>query len=153
MGHTTLDASSTEPILIGTDENRCFAIKYLINNYGPLKSALSELLESSSMKANDRLPISLGGYSMKILGANEHNVNPDGSVTACLDEGCQYKIRLKSHLPCRSTAVLTVDGNHVGNFRLNPYQCWDIERTAEQASRFTFYSVRNVMAAKEDTKR
>ena len=153
MGHTTLNASSTVPILIETAGDRCFSINHLINDDSPLKSALTELMASLSMKADDRLTISLDGFSMEVIGANDHQVHPDGSVTACLDEGCQYKIRLKSHLPCRSTAVLNIDGNHVGNFRLDPYQCWDIDRTAEQASRFTFHSVRSVVAAKEDTKR
>ena len=117
-----------------------------------LSNSVTTSAHNLSYQPSDKLPISLGTFSMEIVEAREHITQDDGSVIAVMEEGAQYKIRLKNHLPCKTDVELKVDGKTAGFFRLNAKQCWAIERPSSQPKKFTFYSVRNVLAAQQEMK-
>jgi hypothetical protein len=76
--------------------------------------------------------------------ANQFSVNisqgketSDGYVSMRHDT--QYSIRMKNDRSVPCDAVVTVDGNHIGTWRINSYQSIEIDRPADKARRLTFY--------------
>jgi hypothetical protein len=61
----------------------------------------------------------------------------DGYVS--MHHNTQYSIRMKNdrNVPC--DAVVTVDGNHIGTWRIQRYGIIEVDRPADKARRLTFY--------------
>jgi hypothetical protein len=76
--------------------------------------------------------------------ANQFSVNiPQGKETSdgyvSMRHDTQYSIRMKNDRSVPCDAVVTVDGNHIGTWRINSYQSIEIDRPADKARRLTFY--------------
>jgi hypothetical protein len=64
-----------------------------------------------------------------------------------LQHGQQYSIELSNSSYTRYDAVVSLDGDQVGTYRLNPLQVWDVEHPADSQQRFTFYAASTAEAA------
>jgi hypothetical protein len=76
--------------------------------------------------------------------SNQFSVNiPQGKETSdgyvSMHHDTQYSIRMKNDRSVPCDAVVTVDGNHIGSWRINSYQSIEIDRPADKARRLTFY--------------
>ncbi len=76
----------------------------------------------------------LDNFSVTVAGGNERE---NGYVE--LNHGQQYSVLLSNHLNRRCAAEVTVDGKHVGTFRLQAYGQLSLERPTNENGRFTFY--------------
>lgn len=52
----------------------------------------------------------------------------------------EYTVEMMSNCSCRCDAEVTIDGEHVGTWRIAPYGSIDIERPVSEARKFTFLS-------------
>lgn len=76
----------------------------------------------------------LNDFSVQVVGGMER---PGGYVE--IEHGKHYKLNLRnSHsVPC--DAQVSIDGNDIGTFRINPYSTIVLERPLHDTGRFTFY--------------
>lgn len=79
---------------------------------------------------------SRNGYSLSIIGGQ---TQPDGYTA--MSHGQNYKVKLVNHHPERCQATLKIDGGHMGNFLLNPYDNVIIERPVQSRRQFQFVLV------------
>jgi len=100
-------------------------------------------------------PFSADMCSMAIIGAKERITEIEGDErrdSYVLDNGTQWRVELgvsKAFRGKKVLAELCVDGRSVGSFILVPGESYNpIERPADAAKKFTFYTVREVNAAK-----
>jgi hypothetical protein len=75
--------------------------------------------------------------------SNQFSVNiPQGKETSdgyvSMHHDTQYSIRMKNDRSVPCDAVVTVDGNHIGAWRINSYQSIEIDRPADKARRVTY---------------
>lgn len=76
---------------------------------------------------------SRNGYNLSVIGG--HNQS-DGYIT--MAHGQNYKVKLVNHHPERCQATLKIDGAHMGNFLLNPYDSVILERPVQSQKQFKF---------------
>ncbi len=71
-------------------------------------------------------------------------VIPEGrelpSQHVIMQHGTQYRIQVSNHSNGRCDAVVSLDGDEIGTYRLSAGQVWAIEHPAENQQRFTFYA-------------
>lgn len=77
-----------------------------------------------------------GNYTLLIENGLERESGYVG-----LKHGEQYAVRLGNADNRRCVARVTIDGKPVGNFVLNPHEMARIERSVDDAGKFTFYAV------------
>jgi len=95
--------------------------------------------------------------TMDIIGAKERITHFDGGSrldSYVLDNGTQWKMQLGVDAPSfpgkRVQAELSVDGRDVGTFILETGESYvPVERPVDCAQKFTFYTVRTVLAAQQ----
>lgn len=70
---------------------------------------------------------------------------PEGREEAggyvALPHGRQYSLHLRNDRPVACDAAVSIDGRHVGTWRLGPRQSARIERPVDDEGRFTFYAL------------
>jgi hypothetical protein len=71
------------------------------------------------------------------LNIPEGKENADGYVS--LHNGQCYKIRMRNDRSVECDAIVKVDGQNVGTWRINPRSAIEIDRPADKARLFTFY--------------
>ncbi len=76
----------------------------------------------------------LGAYALEITG----KIDAGGYVHMRHSE--EYSVRMHNQSGKRIEAELRIDGEHVGTWRLGPYQTAQIERPANVAKKFAFYA-------------
>jgi len=76
---------------------------------------------------------SLNGYSLTIIGGR---IQPQGLVS--MEHLQNYKIKLVNHHSERCQATLKIDGHHIGNFIINPYDTIIIEGPVHSPKKFKF---------------
>lgn len=83
--------------------------------------------------------------------AKQYSVHiPQGTETSegyvSMIHNTQYAIRMKNdrNVPC--DAVVTVDGNHIGTWRIQAFSTVEIDRPADKPRRLTFYRLDSVEA-------
>ncbi|MFN9322383.1 MAG: hypothetical protein ACK59C_01195 [Holosporales bacterium] len=71
-------------------------------------------------------------------------VVPEGRELASqhviMQHGQQYRIQVSNHSYVRCDAVVSLDGDEIGTYRLSAGQVWAIEHPADSQQRFTFYA-------------
>lgn len=75
-----------------------------------------------------------GKFSVRIPEGNEV---ADGYVK--MAHGTQYRLVLRNSNDVRCDALVRIDGEEVGVFRINKYSSVTIERPSDDESRFTFF--------------
>ena len=95
------------------------------------------------------LPAAFNGYGLKVVGAERHTTLDDERI-AVLKNGTQYSLDLHNSHPTDCNCDIKIDGTVVGVWRLEAGMECNIERPADVAKKFTFYTVRNVEAAQHD---
>lgn len=76
----------------------------------------------------------LGQYHLNIIGKGEQG----GYIH--MRHGEEYSISMRNQSGKRTEAEVRIDGEHVGTWRLSPYQTVAIERPADVAKKFAFYA-------------
>lgn len=79
----------------------------------------------------------LGNYTLTIVGGEERLIN--GATYVNMRHGQTYKLSLRNMNNKRCNAEVTVDGKHVGTWRLRAFDSATLERPAEDTGLFTFY--------------
>lgn len=74
------------------------------------------------------------GYALEIEGGR---MRPDGYVI--MQHGKNYQVVMTNSNHTKCQASLTIDGEHIGNFLINPYQTIHVERPLHRNRKFTFY--------------
>ena len=77
----------------------------------------------------------LNGYSVRVIGGSEK----DASGYVEMSHGAQYSLQLRNSRNVLCDAEVTIDGKHVGTFRIDKYGSVRLERSADDDRRFTFY--------------
>ena len=90
--------------------------------------------------------------SLSIIGSKEppiQKTTAKGKMTTyVLENGAQYKIKIKNNGDVRVRGELFLDGKDVGSYQYEPGTNYEpIERPADVAKKFTFYTIRAVRAA------
>jgi hypothetical protein len=91
---------------------------------------------------NKKMSVSFDSYSVEIfpdvgIAASEKS---DGSYYVKMPgNNCKYAIKLTNSRSTRCDAKVTVDDDHVGTFRLEPYGSLRLERPTYSQGRFTFF--------------
>jgi hypothetical protein len=83
----------------------------------------------------------LNDFSVRIVGGNE---KASGYVE--MQHNQTYKLSLRNSRYNRCDAEVTIDGQHVGTWRIGPRQTITLERPAHDDGKFTFYQVGTVEA-------
>lgn len=84
----------------------------------------------------------VGSFSVLIPEGREH-----GSGHVGLSHGQVYTVRLGNRGSVRCDATLTIDGKHMGDYRVNAYGDWVLERAHDDPGRFTFFRASSHEAA------
>lgn len=79
----------------------------------------------------------LGNYTLTISGGEERLIN--GATYVNLRHGQTYKLFLGNMNSKRCNAEVTVDGKHIGTWRLGAFGSATLERPADDIGLFTFY--------------
>lgn len=77
---------------------------------------------------------SFGQYGLRIDGGR-----PDANGYVVLEHGQCYKVILENKTSKKCQASLKIDGNHIANYIMLPYQTIHIERPVDSFKKFTFY--------------
>ena len=80
----------------------------------------------------------LNYYSMTILAPSVKRVSVNDHSYAALKHETEYKIKLQNDGGLRTDVTLTIDGESVGKFRLDPYSSFVLERPQGAPRKFTF---------------
>jgi|SRR5579871_579423 len=83
----------------------------------------------------------VSGFSVDIIvdGYEAKIINKDGAYYVPVNNGSHYKIRVSNFHNKRCDAIISVDGEDIGTFRLRSYQVASIERPGDTDKKFTFY--------------
>ena len=89
---------------------------------------------------------------LSIIGSKEAPIRQstgEGRMTTyVLENGTHYKIKIKNNGPVNVRGSLSIDGKDVGRWQYEPRANYEpIERPANVAKKFTFYTIRAVRAA------
>lgn len=87
------------------------------------------------------------GYSVEIPEGDERSEGYIG-----LPHNTEYSLKLRNHNSTRCDAHVTIDGEHVGTWRVNANASIRIERPADVQRKFTFYKLGTPEAKKANLK-
>lgn len=151
---------SKTPITIPNEvhRGRCLLCKPLsFSDDCEADAAADEKLSAaiSDDAAADEKPLGIPDphVSMTIVGSKHPPIKQQDRekgtemVSYVMANGTQYGVKLINHGQVKVQAILSVDGNKVGTFVLEPSVEYTVERPVSVAKKFTFYTVRAVRAA------
>ena len=87
------------------------------------------------------------GFGLEIVTSGIDLSRPNGEYVA-LRNGSEYKIRLCNQRETRCDVDVHVDGEKIGSWRINPFDCIAIERPVDDSHMFTFFSERSYQASR-----
>jgi len=102
----------------------------------------------TSAKTKD-WPVALGGYGLNIAGSDGHQ-DLEGENIAVMCNGAQYSLEVFNPHPTACRLDINIDGTTIGAWQLEADSKGHIERPVTEAKKFTFYTLRNVAAAKQE---
>jgi ubiquitin len=94
-------------------------------------------------------PVALGGYGLNIAGSDSHQ-DLEGENIAVMCNGAQYSLEVFNPHPTACRLDINIDGTTMGAWQLEADSKGHIERPVTEAKKFTFYTLRNVAAAKQE---
>jgi hypothetical protein len=82
--------------------------------------------------------VKINGYELDIIATSANNFNKNSFDYVSLQHKAEYKVKLVNTKSTNCDVQLYIDNDHIGTWRLKPYQTATIERPANVSRKFTF---------------
>jgi len=138
-------------------EKQCMASAGSVYNIDRIEAATCAALMHSVRTSREAMtsaktkdwPVALGGYGLNIAGSDGHQ-DLEGENIAVMCNGAQYSLEVFNPHPTACRLDINIDGTTIGAWQLEADSKGHIERPVTEAKKFTFYTLRNVAAAKQE---